>query len=165
MLFEDAPITLTSVEGFTVVVEQQTLSVILNSCIKAGRRETGGILIGKYDSAGWRATVVEATPKPRGSSAGWFWFRRGNAGLRDLLQDRWQNGLHYIGEWHFHPGGSPEPSVSDFKAMKKIALNENFQCKEPLLVILGGDPKGNWELSATIVRPPQNSVRLMLGKP
>jgi proteasome lid subunit RPN8/RPN11 len=125
---------------------------ILATAVKAGRRETGGILIGRYDADGWMAEVVEATTKPRGSRAGWWWFRRGNAGLRELLSARWCDGYHYLGEWHFHPGGSSQPSGTDLHSMREISADPAYQCPEPILAIIGGRPTHRWELSVSVTR-------------
>lgn len=119
---------------------------------KAGRCETGGILIGRYGAEKWSADIVEATPKPHGSSAGWFWFQRSEKGLARLLEERWSDGFHYLGEWHFHPGGSPIPSGPDIRAMQKIAHDKAYHCPSPILVILGGSPNTKWSFSATLFR-------------
>ena len=68
------------------------------------------------------------------------------------LEERWREGYHYLGEWHFHPRGSPTPSGNDRRAMAKIALDDVYRCPEPILVILGGRPKSDWSLSATLFR-------------
>lgn len=44
---------------------------------------------------------------------------------------------HYLGEWHLHPKSNPTPSATDIAQMKKIAQDKNFNCKEPILMILG----------------------------
>lgn len=125
---------------------------MVEASAKAGRSETGGILIGRYGPEGWFADIVEATPKPKGSRSGWFWFQRSNSGLSDLLAERWRDGLHYLGEWHFHPGGAPTPSRSDIHAMWRVAGDEAYHCPAPILVVVGGRPKSDWALSATLFR-------------
>lgn len=125
---------------------------MIGASSKAGRSETGGILIGRYGVEGWHADVVEATPKPPGSRAGWFWFQRAPNGLASLLKDRWQLGFHYLGEWHYHPGGAPTPSTPDVRAMQKIARDAAYHCPAPILLIVGGSAKTGWTLSATLFR-------------
>lgn len=149
-----------SSDDLAVFVRSNVVEAMLASCGEAGRRETGGILIGRYDDTGTRAEVYEATPKPSGSTSGWFSFRRGNRGLRKLLLDRWAKGFHYLGEWHYHPGGAPEPSGSDYRAMEKIARDDAYRCQHPLMLILGGDPVGRWSLSGTICSRSMRPVRL-----
>jgi proteasome lid subunit RPN8/RPN11 len=135
---------------FGVWLSSAAVASILATCEQAGRRETGGILIGRYDAEGWMAEVLEATPKPRGSRSGWWWFTRSNRGLAKLLAERWAEGLHYLGEWHYHPGGSANPSDTDVNTMLRIAEDGDYRCAQPILVILGGSPTRVWDLSATV---------------
>ena len=128
---------------------------MLDASVKARCRETGGILMGRYGPDGWIADVIEATPKPKGSRAGWFWFQRSNEGLSALLEERWKTGVHYLGEWHYHPRGKPTPSGLDIRAMCKIAEDAVYCCTSPILIILGGRPKADWLLSATLFRDGQ----------
>lgn len=64
---------------------------------------------------------------------------RGVNGLRDMLGKRWRakERTHYLGEWHFHPVAHVEPSRDDFAQMHKISQSKEYNCKEPLLLILG----------------------------
>lgn len=139
-------------EGASIWMSPAAIESMIEAARTAGRSETGGILIGRYGPEGWIADIVEATPKPKGSRSGWFWFKRSNTGLAALLEDRWGKGLHYLGEWHFHPGGSPAPSSPDVRAMLKVADDQAYRCAAPLLAILGGRPDADWSLSMTLFR-------------
>src|SRR5690606_11670973 len=55
-------------DRFTVVMTQAAIRTMVTACTEAGRKETGGILIGRIESDGHTATVLEATPKPRDSA-------------------------------------------------------------------------------------------------
>jgi integrative and conjugative element protein (TIGR02256 family) len=127
-----------------------SLQQMIDECIRAGANETGGILIGSYSEDGSTAIIVEATASPADSLAGRSTFQRGVKGLKHLLDARWKTGLYYVGEWHFHPGGSPEPSGDDLVSMRNIAANPNYQCLEPVMIILGGNPTGSYSLSASV---------------
>jgi hypothetical protein len=110
----------------------------------SGTKETGGILIGRYSADLSLAVVVRATAPPSDSRAGTTWFERGIVGVDKLLEQAWENGLHYLGEWHFHPAGLPHASASDRAEMHKIASDKKARCTTPVLVILGDpglDPK------------------------
>lgn len=137
-------------ERFEVVVEDAALRTIEDACARAGSIETGGILIGRYKRDGRQASVCEATSKPIDSSAGWAWFKRGSKGLKPLLASRWHEGLHYLGEWHFHPNAGCTPSGPDMLAMAAISLDAQYACAEPLLIILGGVVPYDYQLSATV---------------
>lgn len=100
--------------------------------------ETGGIIIGHYDVTFQNAIITECTRPPEDSKAARLRFYRGIKGLKSLLQKYWkERNEYYLGEWHLHPGSSPNPSHTDIEQMKKIAKDKNFNCKEPILLILG----------------------------
>ncbi|HTN15591.1 MAG TPA: Mov34/MPN/PAD-1 family protein [Sphingomonadaceae bacterium] len=141
----------TSADGrFGVVLAITPLQAMLDQAAASDRNETGGILIGRYVDSGAVASIAEATAKPADSWFGLFWFKRGSKGLKKLLEARWSAGEHYLGEWHFHPGGSPSPSRSDEDAMRAVAFDERYHCREPLLAILGGWPEKEWSVSLTV---------------
>ncbi|WP_371875446.1 Mov34/MPN/PAD-1 family protein [Pleomorphomonas sp. NRK KF1] len=154
---EDGP------EGASIWLSSHAIAAMIEAATKAGRCETGGILIGRYGAEGWSADVVEATPKPKGSGSGWFWFRRSKTGLASLLESRWQAGLYYVGEWHSHPGGVPVPSRDDVRAMRRIAGDQSYHCPSPVLMILAGRPRTGWSVSSTLFRR-GHEVRLEAGR-
>jgi proteasome lid subunit RPN8/RPN11 len=104
---------------------------------RAKAKETGGILIGHYSADLSLATVLRATGAPSDSRSGSTWFTRGIAGLDDMLRRAWRADQHYLGEWHYHPGGLPEASPSDRAQMHKIASDPKMHCATPLLLVLG----------------------------
>lgn len=65
-------------EGFGVDFSASVLATILAESIRAGRRETGGVLLGGYSEGLDVASVVEALGPPRDSRAGATWFHRGS---------------------------------------------------------------------------------------
>jgi len=113
-------------------------------------RSTGGILIGRYQDDGNTALVTSATARPNDSISGRTWFQRGVRGLKELLRDRWLRGEYYLGEWHSHPGGSPDPSGNDFREMRSISIDSNYRCSRPLLII-AGTSAGSIELSVSVI--------------
>ncbi|MGN8248283.1 Mov34/MPN/PAD-1 family protein [Pseudomonas sp. SMV7] len=156
-----APLSfVSSSDSYTVTIEAEVLSQMVIDCIRAGTHETGGILIGKYSSDGSIALISEITSHPKDSISSSVTFQRGIIGLKELLAERWNEGSHYIGEWHYHPGGSPEPSTPDIRAMRSIATNSKYSCREPILVILGGTPPEVVKLSATVFPANGPSVKL-----
>ena len=105
--------------------------------LRAKAKETGGILIGRYSTDLSLATVLRATGEPSDSRSGSTWFTRGISGLDEMLSRAWHADQHYVGEWHYHPGGLPEASPSDRAQMHKIASDPKMQCATPILLILG----------------------------
>lgn len=108
-------------------------------CRDAGDIETGGIVVGRYADDATVAHVVEATRPPRDSERGRTWFARGVLGLRQLLARRWaaRERVHYLGEWHLHPCDVVVPSAVDLSQMTTFAMADEYQCPEPILVIVG----------------------------
>jgi len=136
---------------FGVLLSRERISEALRFCRRAGRHETGGILIGRYTQSLDLAIVHEVIGPPRDSTAGKTWFRRGVEGLQEILAERWSKGRdYYLGEWHFHPGSPPVPSLDDEEQMKALASTAEALCPEPILLILGGNPRGKWTLSAHV---------------
>lgn len=156
-----APLSFSSPNApYTVTLEATALGKMVSDCDRAGAHETGGILIGKYSSDGSIALISEITSHPKDSISTSVTFQRGIIGLKELLAARWDEGFHYIGEWHYHPGGSPEPSAPDIHAMRSIATNSKYSCQEPILIILGGRPPREVNLSVTVFPASRPSVRL-----
>lgn len=126
-----------------IFVEDGAYSKLL-SIISENRKEfeTGGIIIGYYDISCRNAIITEFTKAPEDSKAARYQFYRGIKGLKPLLKKRWkERSEYYLGEWHLHPGSSPDPSSIDIEQMKKIATNSSFNCKEPILLIMGESAK------------------------
>lgn len=129
-----------------VAFEQAALKVALTLCAESPRRETGGILIGRYIDGGRRAHVLEATGPPPGSAAGRDWFERGNRGLATLLKKRWdaEPRTFYLGEWHFHTDRVPWPSPQDLRQMQAVAADREYRCANPILLLISPVDEGRW---------------------
>ena len=129
---------------------QQTTK-ILKLCAESAPNETGGILIGEYSPVHDCAIVTAVTAAPADSRSGRNWFVRGVRGLQRIIDRFWHRGRrYYLGEWHFHPLGSPIPSRTDIDQMKHIARSEQYHCPEPVLLIIGGDPLNEWSAGAFV---------------
>lgn len=149
-------------QRFGLLLPKEQVSEILAFCRKAGRSETGGLLIGRYSEQRDFANVSVVTGPTPDSKAGRTWFQRGVAGLQDLLIQRWlKQNEYYLGEWHSHPLATPAPSGTDGIQMRGIAHSPAYRCPEPVLLIVGGDPWGPWTLHARVYRrreEPQDMV-------
>lgn len=125
--------------GISVILEEKVCQKIEDIVQKQKSVETGGIIIGYYTASLQKAIITELSDAPIDSKAGYNWFYRGIKGLKKLLADKWtKRGEYYLGEWHLHPNSSPNPSIIDIKQMKKNARNKEFNCPEPVLLIIGG---------------------------
>ncbi|NEI65878.1 MULTISPECIES: Mov34/MPN/PAD-1 family protein [Rhizobium] len=113
------------------------LRLIEKEALASANKETGGILIGRYENDGNVAVVTAATERPADSSSGRAWFQRGITGLTAKLRARWAHGEYYLGEWHSHPGGAPDPSSNDIREMLSISIDNSYRCPKPIMVIAG----------------------------
>jgi hypothetical protein len=134
-----------------VDLERGAVQAMLDMCARAGRLETGGVLVGRYSEFGDRVVVMNVTGSPGDSRHFPFSFIRGIAGLTRRLRHGWDEGVYYVGEWHFHPFATPKPSGTDIKQIKTFATDSDLRCPRPVLVVLGGDPRAMWSLTVGVV--------------
>ncbi|WP_077961226.1 Mov34/MPN/PAD-1 family protein [Ensifer adhaerens] len=120
-----------------VRLTEDALRLIRKEALASIDKETGGILIGRYESDGNLAVVTAATESPGDSSSGRAWFQRGMKGLTAKLRARWPHGEYYLGEWHSHPGGAPDPSSDDIRGMRSISIDISYKCPKPIMIIAG----------------------------
>lgn len=121
---------------FEVLLRRRPLMAVRFASALAGGKETGGVLIGEYDSN--RVAVVSAvTWASAPSNAGPSWFHRPAADTQERLDREWAmpRRRYYLGEWHLHPAGPPRPSRRDFDQMTEIAADTEYRCPEPILVV------------------------------
>lgn len=110
---------------------------MINLVDESSEKETGGILVGRYSTSLRNVYINELSAAPIDSKSGFCWFIRGVTGLKEYLKRKWEKSdEYYLGEWHFHPENVPEPSSTDIIQLKKIAVDKNFNCREPILMII-----------------------------
>lgn len=146
---------------FGVSIPRRVLGEILEHCAAAGGAETGGVLIGEYTQQHDCAIVHLATGPTTDSVATRTTFRRGIAGLQALLNRLWhRQRRYYLGEWHFHPGGTPDPSDVDRAQLRAISEDPDYRCPEPVLLIVGGEPTRAWKAAAFVFPQGKRAVTL-----
>ncbi len=87
-----------------------------------------------------------------------FW--RGIHALQRRLNTRWNSGEYYLGEWHYHPGGTGKPSTSDIDQMIRIAKSLPYNTPEPILIVVGGD---EWDVTAHVFPRDCSPISLMVS--
>ena len=122
---------------FRLVISHCRLSGMCDLCSKSHPLETGGVLTGYYNEGHDTAIVTGAGGPPPDSERGRTRFYRGTQGLGQVLADLWRKREHYLGEWHYHPGGSAQPSAADVRQMQDIAKDDDAHCPEPILLVIG----------------------------
>ena len=148
-------------QRFGLRISLDTVDHMAALCRMANRAETGGILAGRYSERHDCAVVTEVTGPPPDSRSGPTWFKRGVRGLQQLIERLWRlDRSFYLGEWHYHPYGSPRPSTTDIKQMSLISANDSYSCPEPILVILGGDPNADLDISVFVFQRGESYLEL-----
>ncbi len=137
---------------YIVDVEARILDEMTQACVEAVPLETGGILIGYYSSDLRKAVVTNVSKSPADSVLKTSCFERGTLGLQSWINSFWNSRQrrYYLGEWHFHPYSDPEASPQDVWQLHAIALSVEYHCPEPILMIVGGDPHGDWRVNCYI---------------
>ena len=105
------------VGSIRVSITDDVVSTMRELRRKAGRNETGGVLVGTFDLVRNVVHIVAALPAPPDSKQSPTYFIRGKENLKpriEALAAGSAGRLHYIGEWHSHPGVVPaRPSADD----------------------------------------------------
>jgi len=150
-------------KNFGLVVGPEQLQQMSEHCIKYGSCETGGVLIGSYSDNKACASITQILGPAQDSKSGRTWFIRGISGLQKLIDRYWERDKHYyLGEWHFHPYAMPNPSGQDIAQMRSIASSKAYNCPEPLLIIMGGNPAKH-PLVRAFVFPQGQLIELILS--
>jgi len=136
--------------NYTIVICQNTYAKIILECEKYIGLETGGILIGNYSKDNSIAYIKDSK-SPKDSKHYKNIFVRGTDGLNKILDEKWKDGEYYLGEWHYHPNSSSKSSRVDDIQMIKFSNNKKLNCKEPILLIIGGNPS-NWSLNLYVYK-------------
>jgi hypothetical protein len=81
-----------------------------------------------------------------------------------LLRRLWNSPQreHYIGEWHYHTSVRVEPSEEDISQMRDIAIDPNYQCKEPIMIICGSQKGIQAAVTRVFVFPCGDMQELMV---
>jgi integrative and conjugative element protein (TIGR02256 family) len=146
---------------FGLTIDDRELLQITGICSRANAKETGGILVGLYTEALNCAMVTAISDAPPDSRIGRHWFDRGVAGLQRWLNKLWFKKRHYyLGEWHLHPNGLPNPSQTDIDQMKAIATSSEYRCPEPILLIVGGSLTSRWKMKAFVFTNGERFIEL-----
>ena len=149
-----------------VRISSEAVRKLLAQASRGYPDETGGVLVGYYDTSLHRAIVTGIGPCPRDSVKRTGFFVRGTRGLSPFLRRLWRgtDGMrHYLGEWHTHPNGIAESSYVDRKTMWAVANDEKTLCPEPILVILAGSLKNAAEVGVFLYPRGHREIRLVLS--
>jgi molybdopterin/thiamine biosynthesis adenylyltransferase/proteasome lid subunit RPN8/RPN11 len=112
--------------------------------VRAARVETGGSLLGGFDSAAGVVWVDEATGPPPDSELSEMHFDHGVEGLEERITTRREATARvstFVGIWHSHPFNDAWPSERDEQGMATLTLPVPNAPRRALLLIVGGESK------------------------
>jgi len=146
-------------------IPSKVIHKMLNMCCDSRENETGGIIVGYYNQPHDCSIVTDCSGAPIDSHYGKQFFYRGVHGLKQWLSTLWNLGQrrYYLGEWHFHPFANPDPSCIDLMQMRKNAESKSYNCPEPIMVIIGGDPRTDYSLRAFVCGEDRHVSELFRG--
>ena len=137
---------------FGVRISQTCLDEMIHFCKNSAGKETGGILVGYYTTDQKWAVIKTVQGPTKDSMAEHTSFFRGIQGLNLLLSKLWRTRRQfYLGEWHYHPRTLPIASHHcDVPQMIDIANSDQYQCPEPILIILGNPVIDRWDVNVYV---------------
>jgi hypothetical protein len=126
-----------SLDDWTIQLDQWIVDKIsqLRDCSLPN--ETGGVLLGSFDTQSKRCAIIDIIPSPIDSEEWPTSYIRGSSGIQkriDRVENQTLGHIGYVGEWHSHPSGaSGRPSRQDIGAFNIL---KSQMCIEDLPAIL-----------------------------
>lgn len=128
VIFEDRKIKI------KVTIDDDVLDALHQSALESYPNETGGFLVGNYISN--NHAHVTCLVQPVKKTCRPCSFERSTEGMKTVWDNLFKQGLIYLGEWHTHPNGSCDYSITDLETMRSIASSADVQIVKPLLIII-----------------------------
>jgi integrative and conjugative element protein (TIGR02256 family) len=128
-------------------ISQTSLEVMIDEACRASPNETGGILLGYWDTSGDQVVITEVTqPGPRAHHDIAGFVPDDDFQEREIERVYAESGRRhvYLGDWHTHPNGTGLLSWKDKKTLRAIASYAPARAITPLMAVLAGGP--SWKL-------------------
>lgn len=109
--------------------------------LRGSRVETGGTLLGGFDSAARVVWIDEATGPPPDSRLSEAYFEHGIEGVEEAIAVRrvaTARVTSFVGMWHSHPEGPSSPSPIDESGMRELVWPVASAPPRALILIAGG---------------------------
>lgn len=99
------------------------------------KSEAGGQLFARIDGNRWE--ISKATGPRRSDYRRRFRFFPSRKDEQSEINTSFDDGFHYVGDWHTHPEDSPTPSSLDLSSMVDLVKSSKHQLPGFLMVIVG----------------------------
>jgi len=122
------------------------------------KREAGGQLFARLRIP---EIIIEEATGPRSSDRrGRYHYIPDRRAEQAEIEERYESGLHYVGDWHTHPTAVPQPSSLDLGTIQECFIESSHNLAGFILIIVGSSqpPKGllvsiNNAISSTFLLP------------
>lgn len=121
--------------GLTIQIDNDLYQELSDKAMFAYPNETGGLLVGRYNASKDCVTIVKNIVPTKIESNRTSYYRSVE-GMDDEWRKLSEEGLHYVGEWHSHPGGSVMFSSCDEAALKSLQKDEGVTIKKTVMLII-----------------------------
>ena len=132
-------------DGLTLHIAPPVLAHFYNHVQRrCWSREAGGQLFASIKNKRW--TIAKATgPRPTDLRSR-FSFRPDRKAEKAEILSFFQEGLHYVGDWHTHPQDVPSPSNTDMCNITDTVQASEHSLPGFLMIIVGRlpAPEGLW---------------------
>ncbi len=150
IVVEPSAVTEYQLNGWTLCTDRSLLDKIVGMRGAKLPKETGGVLIGSYDTQRKIVYVVDTVPSPPDSQEWPTVYIRGCRGLRehvDRIGTTTAGMLGYVGEWHSHPDGyGSRPSGDDRNVFAWLTEIMRPNGLPPLMLIAAEGEQFGWHL-------------------
>lgn len=133
---EDLPYTVH--ERLTMLIRPHVLAIFREYTQDSFfKREAGGQLFGYFDS---RKLIIDlATTPKKGDQRSRFSFLPNRPKEQKEIDEKFSEGLHYLGDWHTHPQNIPAPSRSDIRSIEECTRESIHELDGFIMIIVGND--------------------------
>ncbi|NML68183.1 hypothetical protein HHL22_23530 [Hymenobacter sp. RP-2-7] len=137
-----------TVNSWTVAVPHQVLREISEQRQARLPNETGGVLVGVFDTQHRRVYIVDHIPSPTDSQESPIAYIRGVGGVSEELariSECTGRQVVYVGEWHSHPDGySTQPSEDDKNLFATLQRESQTGGLPAVMAIAGEHETTSW---------------------
>jgi proteasome lid subunit RPN8/RPN11 len=145
---EASPYAEMTIGSWTVAVPHQVLREISEQRQARLPNETGGVLVGVFDTQHRRVYIVDHIPSPADSEESPIAYTRGVGGVSEELARIGEctgRQVVYVGEWHSHPDGySTQPSEDDENLFTTLQRESQTGGLPAVMAIAGEHENTGW---------------------
>lgn len=103
---------------------------------KRWSREAGGQLFATFDEPSL-IKIVDVTGPRKSDRRSVFGFEPDRVAEKKEIAERFERGLHFVGDWHTHPQSIPSPSFTDERSMRDMVQSSSHNLRGFVMVIVG----------------------------